>query len=52
MRWHDFDRNGRVDGRDYFIMNELFKEEEKQREREESSIFDEETDEDAEDDLW
>ena len=53
MRWHDFDRNGRIDGRDYYIMNELFKEEEKQRERENASIFDEDgSSEDGEDDLW
>lgn len=51
MRWHDFDRNGRVDGRDYFIMNELLKEEEEKKEREEN-LWGEEEGENTEDELW
>lgn len=50
MRWHDFDRNGRIDGRDYYIMNELLKEE---KEKERDELFNEGEDrEDGEDDLW
>lgn len=50
MRWHDFDRNGRIDSRDYYIMTELLKEE-KEKERDELFSEDEEG-EDGEDDLW
>jgi len=50
MRWHDFDRNGRIDGRDYFLMNELLNSEEEEKENED--IFGEDEAEDSDDDLW
>ena len=32
MKWHDFDRNGKIDGRDYFLMDLLLNSEEEERE--------------------
>lgn len=49
MRWHDFDRNGRIDGRDYYLMNELLKTGE---ENEDSMYNDEDNDSESDDDLW
>ena len=49
MRWHDFDRNGKIDGRDYFLMDLLLNSEEEERENED--IFDEDEVEDSDDDL-
>lgn len=50
MRWHDFDRNGKIDGRDYFLMDLLLNSEEEEKENED--IFDEDEAEDSENDLW
>jgi len=49
MRWHDFDRNGKIDGRDYFLMDLLLNSEEEEKENED--IFDEDEAEDSDDDL-
>lgn len=38
MKWHDFDRNGKIDGRDYFLMDLLLNSEEEEKENED--IFD------------
>ena len=50
MKWHDFDRNGKIDGRDYFLMDLLLNSEEEEKENED--IFDEDEAEDSDDDLW
>ena len=50
MRWHDFDRNGKIDGRDYFLMDLLLNSEEEERENED--VFGEDEAEDSDDDLW
>ena len=50
MKWHDFDRNGKIDGRDYFLMDLLLNSEKKEKENED--IFDEDEAEDGDDDLW
>jgi len=50
MRWHDFDRNGKIDGRDYFLMDLLLNSEEEEKENED--IFGEDEAEDSDDDLW
>lgn len=50
MRWHDFDRNGKIDGRDYFLMDLLLNSEEEENKNED--IFDEDEAEDGDDDLW
>ncbi len=52
MKWLDIDRNGRVDGRDFYILNEIigFDDEEKQ---EEDDVFSYSSCEDSDDsDLW
>ena len=50
MRWHDFDRNGKVNGRDFYLMNLLLNSEEEEKE---DSLFDEEDNTNVEvDDLW
>lgn len=38
MRWHDFDRNGKIDGRDYFLMDLLLNPEEEEIRMEISSM--------------
>lgn len=50
MSWLDIDRNGRVDGRDFYILNEIigFDDEEKQEE----DIFSDDSDDESDDDLW
>ena len=50
MRWHDFDRNGKIDGRDYFLMDLLINSEEEERENED--VFGEDEAEDSDEDLW
>ena len=50
MKWHDFDRNGKIDGRDYFLMDLLLNSYEEEKENED--IFDEDEAEDSDDDLW
>jgi len=50
MKWHDFDRNGKIDGRDYFLMDLLLNSEEEEKENED--IFGEDEAEDSDDDLW
>ena len=50
MRWHDFDRNGKIDGRDYFLMDLLLNSEEEEKENED--IFGEDEAEDSDEDLW
>lgn len=50
MRWHDFDRNGKIDGRDYFLMDLLLNSEEEETENE--GIFGGDEAEDSDDDLW
>lgn len=50
MRWHDFDRNGKIDGRDYFLMDLLLNSEEDERENED--VFGEDEAEDSDEDLW
>ena len=50
MRWHDFDRNGKIGGRDYFLMDLLLNSEEEEKENED--IFAEDEAEDSENDLW
>lgn len=45
MSWLDFDRNGRIDGRDYFLMDLLLNSEEEEKE-------DEDENEDGDDELW
>lgn len=50
MRWHDFDRNGKIDGRDYFLMDLLLNSEEEERENED--VFGEDEAEDSDEDLW
>ena len=50
MRWHDFDRNGKIDGRDYFLMDLLLNSEGEEKENED--IFEEDEAEDSDDDLW
>lgn len=49
MRFHDFDRNGRADGRDFYLLNELLKEEEEREE--DRGLYGESGDEDGGDDL-
>lgn len=51
MRWHDFDRNGRIDGRDYYLMNELLKTGEEDK-KEDSSFYDEDEESESTDDIW
>lgn len=50
MDWFDIDHNGIVDGRDFFILNEIFgfDEEDKQEE----DVFADDSDDDSDDDLW
>lgn len=50
MKWHDFDRNGKIDGRDYFLMDLLLNSEEEEREN--KDVFGEDEVEDSDDDLW
>lgn len=50
MEWHDFDRNGKIDGRDYFLMDLLLNSEEEEREN--KDVFGEDEVEDSDDDLW
>lgn len=50
MDWMDFDRNGVVDGRDFFILNEII-DPPKKKERYDAPLWDDEESED-EDDLW
>ena len=50
MDWMDFDRNGVVDGVDFFILNEIF-ESSKKQEKDTDSFWEDESEED-EDDLW
>ncbi len=50
MDWMDFDRNGVVDGRDFFILNEII-DPPKKKERYDDPLWDDEESED-EDDLW
>lgn len=45
MSWLDFDRNGKVDGRDYFLMDLLL-------DSEEEESTDEGENEDGDDELW
>ena len=45
MSWLDFDHNGKVDGRDYFLMDLLLDSEEEER-------TDEDENEDGDDELW
>ena len=54
MRWHDFDRNGKIDGRDYFLMDLLLNSEEEENKNEDifDEVFDEDEAEDSDDDLW
>ncbi len=50
MDWMDFDRNGVVDGRDFFILNEII---DPPKEEEEYDSFSDNDDFDSEeDDLW
>ena len=37
MSWLDFDRNGKVDGRDYFLMDLLLNSEEEEKEDEDEN---------------
>ena len=50
MRGHDFDRNGKIDGRDYYLMNELLKSDEE----EEDNLFSDYSNDDKsiEENLW
>lgn len=50
MRWHDFDRNGKIDGRDYFLMDLLLNSEEEEKEN--VDIFGEDEAKDSDDNLW
>lgn len=52
MRWHDFDRNGKIDSRDYYLMNEFLKSNEE--EEKEDKLFSDynDNDESDNDDLW
>ena len=50
MDWMDFDRNGVVDGVDFFILNEIF-EPSKKKEKDTDSFWEDEPEED-EADLW
>ena len=50
MDWMDFDRNGVVDGIDFFILNEIL-EPSKEKERYDDSFWNDEDCED-EDNLW
>lgn len=50
MDWFDIDHNGIVDGRDFFILNEIFgiDEEDKQEE----DLISDDSNDDSDDDLW